>query len=130
MLDTHGDGVSNAKCGEEPPGRRLAYLQAGPLGIRNFRLLSSGQLASTIGDYCYAVALPWLVLSAHGSPVLLGSVLACYGIPRAALITLGGSLADRISPRRLMLCSDAGRCGLTAVFAIFAASHVTSLAVL
>lgn len=130
MLDTHSDGVSHAQCGEEPPGRRLACLGAGPLGIRNFRLLSSGQLASTIGDYCYAVALPWLVLSAHGSPVLLGGVLACYGIPRAALITVGGSLADRISPRRLMLCSDAARCGLTAVFAVFAAAHVTSLAVL
>jgi MFS family permease len=108
----------------------MASLRAGPLGIRNFRLLSAGQLASTIGDYCYAVALPWLVLSTHGSPVELGSVLACYGIPRAALITVGGSLADRISPRRLMLFSDAGRCVLTALFAIFAAAHVTSLAAL
>jgi MFS family permease len=108
----------------------MASLRAGPLGIRNFRLLSAGQLASTVGDYCYAVALPWLVLSTHGSPVELGGVLACYGIPRAALITVGGSLADRISPRRLMLFSDAGRCVLTALFAIFAAAHVTSLAAL
>lgn len=108
----------------------MASLRAGPLGIRNFRLLSAGQLASTIGDYCYAVALPWLVLSTHGSPVELGGVLACYGIPRAALITVGGSLADRISPRRLMLASDAGRCVLTALFAVFAAAHVTSLAAL
>jgi MFS family permease len=60
----------------------------------------------------------------------LGGVLACYGIPRAALITVGGSLADRISPRRLMLISDAARCMLTALFAIFAAAHVTSLAAL
>jgi MFS family permease len=43
---------------------------------------------------------------------------------------VGGSLADRISPRRLMLFSDAGRCVLTALFAIFAAAHVTSLAAL
>ena len=31
--------------------------RAGPLGVRSFRLLCGGQLASTIGDYCYAVAL-------------------------------------------------------------------------
>jgi MFS family permease len=110
--------------------RRLTGLHSGPLGTRNFRLLSAGQLASTIGDYCYAVALPWLVLSAHGSAVLLGGVLACYGIPRAALITVGGSLADRVGPRVLMLGSDIVRCALTIVFAVFAAAHVTSLAAL
>src|SRR5947207_4870893 len=130
MLDTQTACVSLAECDDEPPGRWMASLRAGPLGIRNFRLLSAGQLASTIGDYCYVVALPWLVLSTHGSPVELGSVLACYGIPRAALITVGGSLADRVSPRRLMQFSDAGRCVLTALFAIFAAAHVTSLAAL
>jgi MFS family permease len=98
--------------------------------MRNFRLLSAGQLTSTIGDYCYAVALPWLILSVHGSAAQLGGVLACYGIPRAALITMGGSLADRLGPRTIMLCSDMARCLLTVVFAIFAAAHVTSLAVL
>jgi MFS family permease len=109
---------------------RLAGLRGGLLGSRNFRLLSVGQLTSTIGDYCYAVALPWLVLSSHGSAAQLGGVLACYGIPRAALITMGGSLADRLGPRTIMLCSDMARCVLTVVFAIFAAAHVTSLAVL
>jgi MFS family permease len=98
--------------------------------MRNFRLLSAGQLTSTIGDYCYAVALPWLVLSSHDSAAQLGGVLACYGIPRAALITVGGSLADRLSPRTIMLCSDMARCLLTVVFAVFAAAHVTSLTVL
>src|SRR4029077_19850806 len=53
-----------------------------PLAVRSVRLLSGGQCASTIGDYCYAVALPWLVLSAHGGLILLGTVLACYGVPR------------------------------------------------
>ena len=73
--------------------------RAGPLAVRDFRLLSFGLLASTVGDFCYAVALPWLVLSAHGGPVLLGTVLACYGVPRTVLIPVGGVLADRLSPR-------------------------------
>jgi MFS family permease len=109
---------------------RLGGLRDGLLGMRNFRLLSVGQLTSTIGDYCYTVALPWLVLSAHGSAAQLGGVLACYGIPRAALITVGGSLADRFRPRTIMLCSDVARCLLTAAIAVFAAAHVTSLTAL
>jgi hypothetical protein len=61
--------------------------------VRSFRLLAGGQFASTIGDYCYAVALPWLVLSSHGGAILLGTVLACYGVPRTVLIPVGGVLA-------------------------------------
>jgi MFS family permease len=70
------------------------------------------------------------VLSNHGDAAQLGVVLACYGIPRAALTTVGGVLADRISPRTIMLVSDAVRCVLTAVFAVFAADHTSSLAAL
>jgi len=49
-------------------------MSGGPLGNRSFRLLGAGQFASTVGDLCYAVALPWLILSSHGGPVLLGTV--------------------------------------------------------
>ena len=111
--------------------RRLGRtFRAGPLAVRDFRLLGVGQLASTVGDYCYAVALPWLVLSAHGGTVLLGTVLACYGIPRTVLIPLGGILTDRISPRVVMLAADAGRCVLVAVLAVFAARGLASVAFL
>jgi MFS family permease len=112
-------------------GTRLAAsLRSGPLGVPAFRLLTAGQLTSTVGDLCYAVALPWLVLSNHGSAAQLGIVLACYGIPRAVLTVPGGSLADRFGPRLVMLGSDAARCALTAVFAVLAANHVSSLAAL
>lgn len=89
-----------------------------------------GQLTSTVGDYCYAVALPWSVLSGHGSAVSLGAVLACYGVPRAVLTVPGGSLADRFGPRRVMLASDAVRCALTALLTVLAAARVLSLATL
>jgi MFS family permease len=103
---------------------------SGPLAARSFRLLAGGQFASTIGDYCYAVALPWLVLSTHGSALLLGAVLACYGIPRTVLIPVGGALADKIGPRTVMLAADAGRCVLVAALAVLAARHTASLAAL
>jgi MFS family permease len=97
---------------EARPGRRAriaAAWRSGPLSVPTFRLLTAGQFTSTIGDYCYAVALPWLILSNHGDAGQLGIVLACYGIPRAALTVPGGSLADRFGPRRVMLASDAAR---------------------
>jgi len=90
--------------------RVTAAFRSGPLAVRSFRLLAGGQFASTIGDYCYAVALPWLVLSNHGSTVLLGTVLACYGVPRTVLIPVGGMLADKLGPRTLMLFADVMRC--------------------
>ena len=109
------------------PGRPW---RSGPLAVRSFRLLAGGQFASTIGDYCYAVALPWLVLSAHGGAILLGTVLACYGVPRTVLIPVGGVLADKVGPRTLMLAADAARCVLVAGLAVLAARHVDSLAAL
>jgi Major Facilitator Superfamily len=109
---------------------RLGSLRSGPLGVRSFRLLAGGQFTSTIGDYCYAVALPWLVLSNHGGAILLGTVLACYGVPRMVLIPVGGVLADKVGPRTVMLAADAGRCVLVAVLALLAARHTASLAAL
>ena len=109
---------------------RLGSLRSGPLGVRSFRLLAGGQFTSTIGDYCYAVALPWLVLSNRGGAVLLGTVLACYGVPRMVLIPVGGVLADKVGPRTVMLAADAARCALVAALAVLAARHTASLAVL
>ena len=108
-------------------GRVAAAWRSGPLSVPGFRLLTAGQFTSTIGDYCYAVALPWLVLSGGGSAASLGIVLACYGIPRALLMVPAGSLADRFGPRRVMLGSDFARCLLAAVFAVLAAAHESSL---
>jgi len=109
---------------------RLGSLRSGPLGVRSFRLLAGGQFTSTIGDYCYAVALPWLVLSGHGGTILLGTVLACYGVSRMALIPVGGVLADRVGPRTVMLAADAARCVLVAAMTVLAARHTASLAAL
>jgi MFS family permease len=112
------------------PARLRGAVSGGPLADGNFRLLTGGQVTSTVGDYCYAVALPWLVLSGHGSPTLLGTVLACYGVPRVVALPAGGVLADKIGPRRVMLIADTVRAILAGVLMLVAARHVTALAVL
>ncbi|HEY2241854.1 MAG TPA: MFS transporter [Streptosporangiaceae bacterium] len=108
-------------------GRFRATWQHGPLANRSFRFLAAGQFTSATGDSCYAVALPWLTLTEHGNAVLLGMVLACYGLPRTALIPVGGQLSDRLGARTLMLVADATRCVLVGVLAVVALRHHATL---
>lgn len=93
-----------------------------PLRHREFRLLTAGQLASNLGDGFYAVALPWYVLATHGGTLLLGSVLAAYGIPRAVLLAIGGHASDRWHPWTVMMAADGVRALAVAVLAAVAFS--------
>lgn len=91
-----------------------------PLRHRRFRLLVAGQLTSNVGDAFYAVALPWYVLAGHGGALLLGTVLAAYGIPRTALVAVGGHAADRWRPWTVMLVADVVRVVAVAGLAVVA----------
>lgn len=101
-----------------------------PLRHRQFRLLAFGQLASNIGDLFYAVALPWYVLSHHGTALLLGAVLACWGVARTVALLVGGSLSDRLRPWTVMMGADAGRAVVTAALAAVVATQRPSLVLL
>jgi len=101
-----------------------------PLRHRDFRLLFAGQLTSNVGDACYAVALPWYVLATHGGAVLLGTVLAAYGIPRTALIAFGGYASDRWRPQTVMLLTDITRALAIGALALTAALGPARAAVL
>ena len=85
------------------------------------RLLVVGQAASTLGDACYAVALPWYVLAGAGGLSTLGTVLACYGVARAVAMPVGGALCDRLGPRRVLLALDVIRTVLVGTLALSAA---------
>lgn len=87
-----------------------------PLRLRDFRLLWIGEAISSLGDQFAMVALPWLALLLTGSAFALGTVLAVMAIPRAILMAVGGAYVDRLSPRRVILTSNAVR--LVAVSAL------------
>ena len=91
-----------------------------PLRHRGFRLLAGGQLASNVGDAFYAVALPWYVLATHGGALLLAAVLAAYGVPRTALVVLGGHAADRWKPWTVMMGADTVRALAVGALAVVA----------
>jgi predicted MFS family arabinose efflux permease len=101
-----------------------------PLRHRRFRLLVGGQLTSNVGDACYAVALPWYVLAVHGGVVLLSLVLAAYGIPRTALLLVGGFASDRWRPWTVMMVTDGARAMAGAGLAVAAGLGPARAAVL
>lgn len=101
-----------------------------PLRHRGFRLLAGGQLASNVGDAFYAVALPWYVLADHGGALLLGTVLAAYGVPRTVLVAVGGHASDRWRPWTVMMVADAVRAVAVGALAVVALAGPASAALL
>ena len=109
MNDAHALGAAAAA----PTGPALLR----PLRVRDFRLLFTGETISVLGDHFHFVALAWLTLQLTGSGLALGSVLMVAAIPRAIFMLLGGALSDRLSPRSLMLYSNAFRAVLVGIVA-------------
>ncbi|MDE3131177.1 MAG: MFS transporter [Acidobacteriota bacterium] len=104
-----------------------------PLRHASFRLLIAGEVVSNFGDGIYVVAMPWYVLTHRGGVLLLGAVLAAYGIPRTALLVVGGWASDRHRPWNVMMVANCARGLAVAAFAISAeagAAHGAVLVVL
>jgi MFS family permease len=68
-----------------------------------------GEAVSTLGDQFAMIALPWLALVLTGDAFALGAVLALMALPRALFMLIGGAYVDRLSPRLVMLGSNAVR---------------------
>jgi MFS family permease len=99
-------------------------------GIRDFRLLWASEAVSVLGDQFHFVALSWLVISLTGSGLALGTVLIAVGVPRAILLVPMGVVADRRSPRTLMLVAHLTRGAIVAVIAVLVATGLASIPVL
>lgn len=98
-----------------------------PLLVRDFLLLYIGESVSLLGDQFYLVALPWLTIQLTHSPVSLGAVLMAAAVPRAVFMLLGGVVSDRLSPRLIMLVSNAFRVVLTALLTALVMFRATQL---
>ncbi|MCW2567584.1 MAG: major facilitator superfamily 1 [Mycobacterium sp.] len=83
---------------------------------RRFYVWLVGALASTLGDAVMYFALGWAA-SAHGGAVA-GLVLTAINLPRACLLLVGGTVADRWGARRIMIIGDAAMLVGTAALAI------------
>jgi MFS family permease len=89
-----------------------------------------GQALSYLGDGLRTIAIPLLVFQLTGSAVSLGVTFALEITPFALFSLVGGSLADRLERRTLMLGCDGIRFTIMLLFAIAFANHVLSLPLL
>jgi MFS family permease len=98
-----------------------------PLRNRHFLLWWAGATTSLFGDQFYIVALPWVVLQLTGSAVAMGTVAMCAGIPRAALMLIGGAVTDRISSRKVLMFTASARAVLVAAIGALLWLHALQL---
>lgn len=68
---------------------------------------------SDAGDAAWLIALTWTAVQI-GSPVEVGLVLSAGSLPRLLLLIWGGAMADRYSPRRIMVIVNIVRAVLLA----------------
>ncbi len=88
---------------------RPANRAAAPLWTRDFRYYFTARLVSLLGDAMLPVALMYGVVSLGYGASGVGYVLASQMLPLAIFVLFGGVLADRFTPRRMMMGADAVR---------------------
>jgi predicted MFS family arabinose efflux permease len=114
----HAGPAAAAGAAPAAPAAPAALVPRRPLAVRDFRLLVAGQFVSLVGDQCFLVALPFVVLAGGRSASALGALLAVVGGGRAMASLLGGVAGDRFPRRAVMLGSDLARLALTGVFGV------------
>jgi MFS family permease len=87
------------------------------LWSRNFRLYFTLRTVSLLGDSMMPIAVTIGVLAAGYGPAGVGFALAAWSAPLALLVLFGGVLADRFTPRRMMIISDITRVGTQGLLA-------------
>ncbi|HEX8918483.1 MAG TPA: MFS transporter, partial [Chloroflexota bacterium] len=133
---TQAERPSEQHTGEDGETTRLdrsdqtaiysGLLQALPaLQYRDFRLFWFGQMISLAGTWIQTVAQQWLVLKLTGSAFKLGLVTTVQFSPLLLLALVGGSIADRLPKRNLLLATQV----ISAVLAVLLGVLVQSGAV-
>lgn len=87
----------------------VARIRATVLGLRDFRLLWTGQTVSAIGDQIFPIAVALKVVHAGGTPGDLGLVLLGRALAMVIFLIVGGVYADRLPRARVMIGADALR---------------------
>lgn len=73
---------------------------------RNFLLLWQGQLVSTIGNQMFSLALLYWLLEVTGSATTMGLIMMASTLPVVLVALPGGTLADILPRKTLLIVSD------------------------
>jgi len=90
---------------------------------RDFVLLQSGSLLSSVGSASTGIAYPLLVLALTHSAAKAGIVGFARQLPVAALALPAGLAADRFNRKLLMITADAARALTVAALAVLMLAH-------
>ena len=88
-----------------PKSRRLAQGLA-PLSHRDYLKYLLGNGISAAGSQAEVVATSWLLYQLTDSPALLGLGGLFQALPIFLLVPYAGTMADRLSPRRLLITAQ------------------------
>lgn len=95
---------------------------------RGFRLLWCGLAVSAVGTWMQIVAQSLLVLKiSHGSAFALGSVSLAQALAFFLFALVGGSIADRVDKRRLLMFTQAASAALAVLLGFLTQSGVIQL---
>jgi MFS family permease len=113
--------MATALVGRQPVEKSLTLWRN-----RDYMLLWSGQLISSLGSNVSQIAFPLLVLAITHSPAQAGITGALATIPYLCLSLPAGALVDRWDRKRIMMVCDGGRAlTLASIPLIAALGHLT-----
>jgi predicted MFS family arabinose efflux permease len=81
------------------------------LSIRDFRLLWTGQLLSSLGNWLLLVAVPYKVFELTRSPAATGFAFVAESVPAVVIGPIAGAAVDRWDRRRTMMAVSLGQAG-------------------
>ncbi len=94
---------------------------------RNFKLFFISNFLSNIGGWAQRVAQDWLVLQLTHSGRELGIVTGLQFAPSLLFSVYGGSLADRLNKRKLLMVTNGGSAFCALLLGILVMSHTVQL---
>ncbi|WP_269768023.1 MFS transporter [Tumebacillus avium] len=86
---------------------------------RSFLFYWLGYVLSQLGDVIFMITMSWMIVEVTGSGIIMGTFLMMFGIPRLAVMLIGGVMVDRYDPRKVMIYSDLLRAAVLAVILAF-----------
>ena len=89
-----------------------------PLRTRDYRLLWIGQTISAFGNMATFVAVPFQLYQLTGSALQVGLLSICDAVPLLLFAAIGGTIADRLDRRKVVLVTDIGLMAATALLAV------------
>ena len=94
---------------------------------RRLRALFAGSLVSRLGSWMSTLVITFLAFDETGSAFWAAVVATAYAVPSAVASLPAGSVADRVSSRRLLLLAQAGQLVTISVLGVAALTSSTLL---